>query len=564
MDLTDRKTAEKFMGEYLQFAEKMRPDIAMIEDPEKREDELCKWLEGMEEPEKLLFDFFETNPMSVNDWTTKRKENEQNALTKIDEVKKLPVQDTIWMIDEYTSLKDDDGQNHRILSVMDTKNLYIGTLMANILELSLVQQCRDLICICALTPLTGKPRRPKSVTFKDPSYAEKAAGLDLSDLGIKYMYDGMPKENEPVKMRTCSVCRLRGTKELFKKCSSCQALLYCSKDCQKKDWTRKGDMGPHSHKIWCKRMKMYMSKTEEMRQFPFTYAQETTSEYFDMAAYKTFLEKQGVLDQGLWRRECRLHGDETKCFCSVPFGELPESEDPIFLPVESSILDEAPEKEIKLLHDWESYYEYRGFRLDSPIAILLHWPMTLYHIIKFCYPNDNPEWWDSVDSSCLKLDLIGVEKEVEMLCLFKELGYLCPDISIDIIMYGVEISKDVHNRTYEHNNVKIQIVKGPYHKRADEHRKPHLVVGLNAGLGAYQMWGQTLVKLRTDRTPAYFTDYCQYSCECARTAVEGLTFGTISDPVVNPFRNPVRKLAEENDMPWYSNGFLYRIIYPSK
>lgn len=44
-------------------------------------------------------------------------------------------------------------------------------------------------------------------------------------------------------------------------------------------------------------------------------------------------------------------------------------------------------------------------------------------------------------------------------------------------MYGVEISKDVHNKTYEHNNVKIQIVKGPYHKRADEHRKPHLVVG---------------------------------------------------------------------------------------
>ncbi|XP_071147580.1 zinc finger MYND domain-containing protein 15-like [Mytilus edulis] len=564
MDLTDRKTAEKFMGQYLQFAEKMRPDIAMIEDPEVREDELCKWLEGMEEPEKLLFDFFETNPMSVNDWTTKRRENEQNALTKIEEVKKLPVQDTIWMIDEYTSVRDDDGQNHRILSVMDTKNLYIGTLMTNILELSLVQQCRDLICICALTPLAGKPRRPKSVTFKDPSYAEKAAGLDLSDLGIKYMYDGMPKENEPVKMRTCSVCRLRGTKELFKKCSSCQALLYCSRDCQKKDWNRKGDMGAHSHKIWCKKMKIYMSKTEEMRQFPFTYAQETTSEYFDMAAYKTFLEKQGVLDQGLWRRECRLHGDETKCLCSVPFGELPESEDPIFLPVESSILDEAPEKETKLLHDWEAYYEYRGFRLDSPIAILLHWPMTLYHIIKFCYPNDHPEWWDSVDSSCFKLDLIGVEKEVEMLCLFKELGYLCPDITIDIIMYGVEISKDVHNKTYEHNNVKIQIVKGPYHKRADEHRKPHLVVGLNAGLGAYQMWGQTLVKLRTDRIPAYFTDYCQYSCECARTAVEGLTFGTISDPVVNPFRNPVRKLAEENDMPWYSNGFLYRIIYPSK
>lgn len=77
-----------------------------------------------------------------------------------------------WEKVGFFCISDDDGQNHRILSVMDTKNLYIGTLMTNILELSLVQQCRDLICICALTPLAGKPRRPKSVTFKDPSYAE--------------------------------------------------------------------------------------------------------------------------------------------------------------------------------------------------------------------------------------------------------------------------------------------------------------------------------------------------------------------------------------------------------
>ena len=67
--------------------------------------------------------------------------------------------------------------------------------------------------------------------------------------------------------------------------------------------------------------------------------------------------------------------------------------------------------------------------------------------------------------------------------------------------------------------------------------------------------------LQTEKVPAYFTDYCQYSCECAKIAVEGLGIGTISPVRINPFRSPVRKLADENDMPWYSNGFFFNLIY---
>ena len=54
--------------------------------------------------------------------------------------------------------------------------------------------------------------------------------------------------------------------------SSCHAMLYCSKVCQKTDWSRKGKEEPHSHKKWCTRMKQYMQKTEMLRELPFTYA----------------------------------------------------------------------------------------------------------------------------------------------------------------------------------------------------------------------------------------------------------------------------------------------------
>ncbi|XP_060555023.1 zinc finger MYND domain-containing protein 15-like [Ruditapes philippinarum] len=129
-------------------------------------------------------------------------------------------------------------------------------------------------------------------------------------------------------------------------------------------------------------------------------------------------------------------------------------------------------------------------------------------------------------------------------------------------MYGNEISKEVDGEVYEENNVKIEVIRGLYHRKSSTARKPHVVIGFNAGLGAYQYWSQTLVKLRTQKTPAYFTDYCQYSCECAHSPVEGLGLGTVSDPIINPFRSPIRKLAAENDMPWYSNGFIYHLLYP--
>ena len=58
--------------------------------------------------------------------------------------------------------------------------------------------------------------------------------------------------------------------------SSCHAMLYCSKVCQKKDWVRKGQEEPHSHKKWCARLKQYMDKTEILKGFPFTYAKGKT------------------------------------------------------------------------------------------------------------------------------------------------------------------------------------------------------------------------------------------------------------------------------------------------
>ena len=69
-------------------------------------------------------------------------------------------------------------------------------------------------------------------------------------------------------------------------------------------------------------------------------------------------------------------------------GDVENLDNPIVLPVEGCILDDPPDELPVSVQDWASYYKYRGFRLDSPIAILLQFPLTIFHIVKYRLPND--------------------------------------------------------------------------------------------------------------------------------------------------------------------------------
>jgi len=62
--------------------------------------------------------------------------------------------------------------------------------------------------------------------------------------------------------------------------------------------------------------------------------------------------------------------------------------------------------------------------------------------------------------------------------ILQELSYLLPDISLDIQMYGNEISKVVDGHTYEHNNLHIEVKRGIYHRKSSTSRKPHLALGI--------------------------------------------------------------------------------------
>lgn len=76
----------------------------------------------------------------------------------------------------------------------------------------------------------------------------------------------------------------------------------------------------------------------------------------------------------------------------MSIGELDSGWNPFILPSESAALEDMSEGGIveprDVLESWEDYYAWRKFPLQSPIAILLQWPLTMYYILSKCLPAD--------------------------------------------------------------------------------------------------------------------------------------------------------------------------------
>ena len=79
--------------------------------------------------------------------------------------------------------------------------------------------------------------------------------------------------------------------------------------------------------------------------------------------------------------------------CCISAGQLDVGWNPFILPSESAVLEDNIDEDsvilpCAVLENWEDYYSWRKFSLQSPIAILLQWPLTLYFILSKCLPTD--------------------------------------------------------------------------------------------------------------------------------------------------------------------------------
>ena len=164
-------------------------------------------------------------------------------------------------------------------------------------------------------------------------------------------------------------------------------------------------------------------------------------------------------------------------------------------------LPDAPWRRRGPPDSWESYYEGRGLSRDSPVALLLSFPLTLSHILGLL--------GDAVPARDVTVHVLGAEKELHLMPTFGELAVVRPErFSIELVgPVGCDLPE---GPVRVHERVTVRAHRGLYH--SDDVQEaleapPDLVVALNAGLAVpnYE-WAPTLRRLAGGSVPFFFTD----------------------------------------------------------
>ena len=230
----------------------------------------------------------------------------------------------------------------------------------------------------------------------------------------------------------------------------------------------------------------------------------------------------------------------------------------------SAKLIQTDEHSIPILSSWEHYYRLRSLPPSSPIGLLATFPLTIYYTIQRY--GTVPLTVAQMLERPLRIHVVGIEKELNFVDLFKELGYLMPK-NIDIEMTWI-VRDDMfpENRNGRNlslqltTNLKLAIVSGTYGKSLNPDfdilgGPPDMIIGMNAGLFAYESWRHVISYLNHHKNiVGVFTDYNEHSgMNCA--ALGG--WKSTNSLEVNPFRQMRAMPVYSFNLPQFSNGFVY-------
>ena len=369
----------------------------------------------------------------------------------------------------------------------------------------------------------------------------------------------------PVAFTLCLECR----KHAVDLCPGCRGAYFCSSDCRYRCW---------SHKSVCSVWEIYVRRRDDLGNFPyFPWSQQLTHVNNDCTNehYFQFLrEIVGVDTEDLsfskpsswWTGEI-LRWNDIKDRIDV---EERRSYSEGFHPLSFHLsgFDDAPPMlgdiikvnscEIPILEGWDDYYKCRGIPFESPVALLLTFPLTLYYAIaNFCTV---PCKVSKMLKRSLRIHVVGAEKEIAFLDLFREVIYLMPKyLSLELTFCVYDLPSSYPKRKIElTERLKVQIVSGSYGDTIDprfdiDGGSPDVVFGYNAGLFAYESWRSVIVFLHANPSiVGVFTDYNEFSgIQCAGL---GAAWETLR---VNPFRQPRFMPVYSMNLPQMCNGFFY-------
>ena len=168
----------------------------------------------------------------------------------------------------------------------------------------------------------------------------------------------------------------------------------------------------------------------------------------------------------------------------------------------------------------------------------------------------------------LRIHIVGIEKELNFVDLFRELGFLMPEsLEIDMTWIVRDDMLPQNNKNERQlslqltTNLKLSIVSGTY---GGNDLNPDfdinggsldMIIGMNAGLFAYESWRHVISYLHTHKDiVGVFTDYNEHSgMNCASLG----GWKSTNSLEMNPFRQMRAMPVYCMNLPQFSNGFIY-------
>ncbi|KAJ7731620.1 hypothetical protein B0H16DRAFT_1893288 [Mycena metata] len=251
----------------------------------------------------------------------------------------------------------------------------------------------------------------------------------------------------------------------------------------------------------------------------------------------------------------------------------------------------SPGRLSSVIQSWDEWYAWRGLSKASPVALLMHYPLSIYRILTHTLGVTTVRASKSQKRVPLTVHYIGAEIELNFIPIFSELALLLPNHDIDIVFFGPcvfnigqEGRKSKHRSslvslTAQESGLPIFSYDAPKDSGAGRLRvflhtatkhwtigdistygfKPDAIIACNAGLFLYE-GSEGLVKAAMRHAiPFAVTDYQEFMLESNSAVVSHMTgHHEPQKPVeLNPFHRPgQRHYPRDNLAPSLDNGFI--------
>lgn len=256
--------------------------------------------------------------------------------------------------------------------------------------------------------------------------------VSMADKGLQQ--ENVAKSQFVARSSLCLHCRGPSTSL----CQGCQGAYFCAppRRCKHMGW---------SHDSVCSTWRRYTNRREALSVFPFeAWHIPLLGRDCQLSdeSYRRFLhDTMGIAQEdssSWWRTETDgWAGGESSSAKTVDI-RIRRSYAEGFAPLR----DFPPEQrvsEMDIVHyslsrnacgllklpSWKEYYDLRGIKLSSPCALLLSFPLTIYHaVVEY---GEVPVTVAKMLSRPMRIHVVGIEKELNFIDLFKEIGLLLPE-----------------------------------------------------------------------------------------------------------------------------------------